>query len=156
MITYGIYDENDNVIGEYENMEEALEGLRALDDGEITPYRCGGKGYFTQHYYLERGLYSRVCRGTSCLRFRDDAPIKPISAENLAFIQSNLPEDDLQELLVTLDSKKAKSFFDSLEPAPLVWDPKKRTITFDFYFWETEDTNEGDVAIFYKCPPFYG
>ena len=156
MIKYGIYDENDSIVGEYENLDDGLAALRALGDGEITPYRCGGNGYFTQHYHLERGLYSRICRGKSTLHFRDGAPIQPISAEELAFIQSYLPADELEELLVTLNTEKAKSLFHRLEPAPLVWDPKMRTMTFDFYFWETEDTDEGDAVLYYKCPPFSG
>ena len=156
MLQYGIYDKNDNLVGEFESLEEGLLELKEIGDGEITPYRCGGEGYFTDHYYLERGLCSRVCQGQTNLRFQDGAPVAPISAEDLGVILSSVPTDTVQECLVTLDFERANRFFDTLEPASIIWNAEDRTMIVDFYFLETEDSLDGDVVLFYKCSPFHG
>ena len=155
MIKYGIFDENGNVVKEFETMQEGLEALKEMNDGEIQSYGPGDEqAYYTEHYDLVRGLYSRVCKGKTELKFKDGAPIEPISAEKLGIILSYEPYDEFETLLETLDVEKARSFYDSFPTPPLSWNEETRTMTVEFYYLETEDTQDGDMALFYKCAPF--
>lgn len=154
MIQYGIFEEDGRVVGEFETMEAGLEALRALGDGEVIPYAKGGEGYYTAHYQLERGFCSRVCRGRVELKWKDGEPVVPISAGELGIILSYQPCDELRELLVTLDSEKARSYFDGLMPPSIEWNEEERTMKVEFYYLETEDTPHGDTALSYKCAPF--
>lgn len=153
MIRYGIYDENDRVVGEFETMEEGLEFLKSMGDGEVRPYAREGLGYYTDHYYLERGVYSRVCKGRTELRFNDDATVEPLSSSRLGIILSQFPPDEILDLLVTLDTEKARALYDGFTVTPVVWNEETRTMTVDFYYLETEDTTDADMALFYKCAP---
>ena len=75
MIRYGIFDENGKVVSEFETIEEGLEALKMMNDGEIQSYGPGEEqAYYTEHYDLVRGLYSRVCKGKPELKFKDGAP----------------------------------------------------------------------------------
>ena len=155
MIKYGIFDENGKVVAEFETIEEGLEALRGMNDGEIKSYGPGEEqAYYTEHYDLARGLYSRVCKGKTELKFKNGAPIEPVSAEKLGIILSYEPCDELETLLETLDVEKARALFDSFVPSPIVWNEETRTMTVEFYYLETEDTPDGDMALFYKCAPF--
>lgn len=155
MIRYGIFDENGKVVKEFETMQEGLEALKKMNDGEIKSYGPGEEqAYYTEHYDLVRGLYSRVCKGKTELKFKDGAPIEPISAEKLGIILSYEPYDELETLLETLDVEKARALFDSFTPSPIEWNEKERTMVVNFYYLETEDTTDGDMALFYKCAPF--
>jgi hypothetical protein len=155
MVKYGIFDENGNVVKEFETMKEGIEALKKMNDGEIESCGPGPEEmYYTEHYDLARGLYSRVCRGKTSLTFKDDAPVEPISAERLGIILSYEPYDELETLLETLDVYKARSFYDSFPTPPLSWNEETRAMTVEFYYLETEDTQDGDMALFYKCAPF--
>ena len=155
MIQYGIFDENGKVVSEFETIEAGLEALREMNDGEIKSYGQGKEpAYYTEHYDLVRGLYSRVCKGKTELQFKEGAPIEPISAEKLGIILSYEPYDELETLLETLDVDKARSFYDSFPTPPLSWNKGTRTMVVNFYYLETEDTQDGDMALFYKCAPF--
>ena len=155
MIRYGIFDENGKVVKEFETMQEGLEALKEMNDGEIQSYGPGDEqAYYTEHYDLVRGLYSRVCKGKTELKFKDGAPIEPISAKKLGIILSYEPCDELEMLLETLDVDKARELYDSLEVSPIEWNKKARTMVVPFYYLETEDTPDGDMALFYKCAPF--
>lgn len=155
MIRYGIFDENGKVVKEFETMQEGLEALKEMNDGEIQSYGPGDEqAYYTEHYDLVRGLYSRVCKGKTELKFKDGAPIEPISAEKLGIILSYEPYDELETLLETLDVEKARTLFDGFVHSPIEWNEKERTMVVNFYYLETEDTQDGDMALFYKCAPF--
>lgn len=155
MIQYGIFDANGKVIGEFETIQAGLAALKKMEDGEIRSYGPGKEeAYYTEHYDLVRGLYSRVCKGKTELKFDDGAPITPISAQDLGVILSYQPCHELKTLVETLDVKKARTLFDSFVPSPIVWDEKSRTMVVDFCYLETEDTDDGDMALFYKCEPF--
>lgn len=155
MIRYGIFDENGKVVAEFETIEEGLEALKEMNDGEIQSYGRGDEqAYYTEHYDLVRGLYSRVCKGKTELKFKDGAPIEPISAEKLGIILSYEPYDELETLLETLDVEKARALFDSFTPFSIEWNENERTMVVPFYYLETEDTQDGDMALFYKCAPF--
>ena len=126
-----------------------------MNDGEIKSYGPGEEqAYYTEHYDLVRGLYSRVCKGKTELKFKDGAPIEPISAEKLGTILAHEPYDELETLLETLDVVKARSLYDSFPTPPFSWNEQTHTMTVEFYCLETEDTQDGDMALFYKCAPF--
>ena len=155
MIQYGIFDENGKIVGEFETIEEGIEALREMNDGKIKSYGHGKEpAYYTEHYDLVRGLYSRVCKGKTELQFKEGAPIESISAEKLGIILSYEPCDELEDLLVTLDVEKARALYDSLPTPPLTWNAETRTMAVEFYYLETEDCSEGDMALFHKCAPF--
>ena len=155
MIQYGIFDENEKIVGEFETIEEGLEALKKMNDGEIQSYGRGKEpAYYTEHYDLVRGLYSRVCKGKTELQFKEGAPIESLSAEKLGIILSYEPCDELEDLLVTLDVEKARALYDSLPTPPLTWNEETRTMVVNFYYLETEDTQDGDMALYYKCSPF--
>lgn len=155
MVKYGIFDENGNVVKEFETMKEGLEALKEMNDGEIQSYGPGDEqAYYTEHYDLVRGLYSRVCKGKTELKFKDGAPIEPISAEKLGIILSYEPYNEFETLLETLDVEKARALFNSFTPFPVEWNEETRTMVVNFYYLETEDTQDGDMALFYKCAPF--
>ena len=154
MVEYGIFDESGNVVGEFETLEAGIAALAAMEDGEVQPYEHGAVGYYTEHYHLERGLYARVCKGKTALKFKDGAPIAPLSATELGLILSGQPCDELETVLETLDTEKARSLFDGFAPPPIVWNAESRTMVVTFYYLETEDTSDGDVALYYKCAPF--
>ena len=163
MELYGIFDEKDNLVAEFESMEEGLKALEAMNDGEIIPYCPYGEtviqgdplfeGYYTNHYRLESDRYYYICHGRSTLRFKDGAPVEPISKERLGIILAQNPYDEFIPLLLTLDKNKALSFYNDLIPSPIEWDPKTRTMVVDFYYLETDDAF-GDIRITYNCPPF--
>lgn len=154
MVNFGIYDENEKLVGQYETMEDGLEALKELNDGEIHPYRNGGEGYYTEHYSLEKGVYSCVNYAVATLKFKDGAPIEPISSADLGIILSYAHWDDMTELYETLDPDKAREYYDSCEPEPIEFDKENRTIKVGYYWLETEDTLDGDMAFFYKCQAF--
>ena len=155
MIRYGIFDENGKVVSEFETIEEGLEALKEMNDGEIQSYGPGDEqAYYTEHYDLVRGLCSRVCKRKTELKFKDGALIEPISAEKLGIILSYEPCNELEELLVTLDVEKARALYDSFPTPSLTWNEETRTMAVEFYYLETEDCSEGDMALFYKCAPF--
>ena len=151
MIQYGIFDESNRVIAEFETIEEGLEALKGMNDGEVCEFANGYEGYYTEHYELVKGLYSRVCKGSVELRFNDEASVEPLSRERLGIIISQFPPDEFEELLVTLDSEKARALYNSFPIPPLKWDAETRTMNVEFYYLETEDCSEGDMAIYYKC-----
>jgi hypothetical protein len=155
MIKYGIFDGNGKVVAEFETIEAGLEVLRKMNDGEIKSYGPGPEpAYYTEHYDLVCGLYSRVCKGKTELKFKEGAPIESISAEKLGVILSYEPYNELEDLLITLDVEKARSLYDSFPTPPLSWNEETRTMTVEFYYLETEDCADGDMALFYKCAPF--
>ena len=155
MIQYGIFDENGKVLAEFETIEEGFKALEAMNDGKVTAYGdADRKEYYTEHYELIRGLNSRVCKGKTELVFKDDASVESISAEKLGLILSYEPCDELETLLETLDVDKARELYDSLEVSPIEWNKEARTMVVPFYYLETEDTQDGDMALFYKCAPF--
>ena len=151
MIQYGIFDENNKVIAEFETIEKGLEVLKSMNDGEVCKFANGYEGYYTEHYELIKGLYSRVCKGSVELRFNDEASVEPLSRERLGIILSQFPPDEFEELLVTLDSEKAFNMYNSFSIPPLKWDAETRTMNVEFYYLETEDCSEGDMALYYKC-----
>jgi S-methylmethionine-dependent homocysteine/selenocysteine methylase len=154
MIQYGIFDEEGKLISEFENIEKGLEALALMNDGDIHPYQGNYEGYYTKNYELERGYYSCVCKGRIELVFDEGAKIEPISSDELAIILACQPCDELEIILETLDSEKAKSFFESLTVPDVEWDEKTRTATVVFYYFETEDTLDGESEISVKCPSF--
>ena len=151
MIQYGIFDENNKLIAEFETIEAGLESLKGMNDGEVCEFANGYEGYYTEHYELVKGLCSRVCKGSIELRFNDEDSIEPLSRERLGVILSQFPPDEFEELLVTLDSERAYNMYNSFPIPPLKWDAETRTINVEFYYLETEDCSEGDMALYYKC-----
>ena len=151
MIQYGIFDENNKLIAEFETIEAGLESLKGMNDGEVCEWANGYDGYYTEHYELVKGLCSRVCKGRIELRFNDENSIEALSREQLGVILSQFPPDEFEELLVTLDSERAYNMYNSFPIPPLKWDAETRTISVEFYSLETEDCSEGDMALYYKC-----
>ena len=151
MIQYGIFDENNEVIAEFETIEKGLEALKSMNDGKVCEFTNGYEGYYTEHYELIKGLYSRVCKGSVELRFNAEASVEPLSRERLGIILSQFPPDEFEELLVTLDSEKAFKMYNSFSIPPLKWDAETRTMNVEFYYLETEDCSEGDMELYYKC-----
>ena len=151
MIKYAIFDENKKVVGEFETFEEGLESLKDMNDGEIRPFL---DGYYTEHYELMQGKYSRIFRGRTVLKFKEDATVTSLSRERLGIILSQTTPDEVEELLFTLDSEKARALYDRLVEPSIVWDKDEHTITVEFYCLETEDTMDADVVLYYKCAPF--
>ena len=151
MIQYGIFDENNKLIAEFETIEAGLESLKGMNDGEVCEWANGYDGYYTEHYELVKGLCSRVCKGRIELRFNDENSIEALSREQLGLILSQFPPDEFEELLVTLDSERAYNMYNSFPIPPLKWDAETRTINVEFYSLETEDCSEGDMALYYKC-----
>ena len=151
MIQYGIFDENNKLIAEFETIEAGLESLKGMNDGEVCEFANGYDGYYTEHYELVKGLCSRVCKGSIELCFNDENSIKALSREQLGVILSQFSPDEFEELLVTLDSERAYSMYNSFPIPPLKWDAETRTINVEFYYLETEDCSEGDMALYYKC-----
>jgi hypothetical protein len=122
-----------------------------MNDGEVCEFANGYEGYYTEHYELVKGLCSRVCKGSIELRFKDENSIEALSREQLGVILSQFPPDEFEELLVTLDSERAYNMYNSFPIPPLKWDAETRTINVEFYYLETEDCSEGDMALYYKC-----
>lgn len=151
MIKYAIFDENKKVVGEFETFEEGLESLKDMNDGEIRPFL---DGYYTEHYELMQGKYSRIFRGRTVLKLKKDATVTSLSRERLGIILSQTTPDEVEELLFTLDSEKARALYDRLVEPSIVWDKDEHTITVEFYCLETEDTMDADVVLYYKCAPF--
>ena len=151
MIQYAIFDEDENVVEEFETIEEGLKTLKKLNDEEIRTFL---DGYYTKHYELMQGRYSRVFRGRTVLKFKDDSTVTPISKENLSMILSHTTPEVTEDLLFTLDINKARALYEEWETPPRVWNKEERTITVEFYCLETEDTLEADVVLYYKCAPF--
>ena len=151
MIKYAIFDENKKVVGEFETFEEGLESLKDMNDGEIRPFL---DGYYTEHYELMQGKYSRIFRGRTMLKLKEDATVTSLSRERLGIILSQTTPDEVEELLFTLDSEKARALYDRLVEPSIVWDKDEHTITVEFYCLETEDTMDADVVLYYKCAPF--
>jgi hypothetical protein len=151
MIQYGIFDENNKLIAEFETIEAGLESLKGMNDGEVCELANGYDGYYTEHYELVKGLCSRVCKGSIERCFNDENSIKALSREQLGVILSQFPPDEFEELLVTLDSERAYNMYNSFPIPPLKWDAETRTINVEFYYLETEDCSEGDMALYYKC-----
>jgi hypothetical protein len=151
MIQYAIFDENRKVVEEFETIAEGLEALQSMNDGEIRPFI---DGYYTDHYELMQGKYSRVFKGRTVLKFKENAIVAPISRERLGIILSQTTPDEVEELLFTLDSDKARAMYDGLTEPSIVWDKDERTITVEFYCLETEDTMDADMVLYYKCAPF--
>ena len=151
MIQYAIFDENRKVVEEFESIEEGLEALKKKNDGEIRPFM---DGYYTDHYELMEGKYSRVFRGRTVLKFKKNARITPFSREDLSIILSQTTPEEVEELLITLDSDKAFALYEGFVEPPLIWNKDERTITVEFYCLETEDTLDADRVLYYKCAPF--
>lgn len=156
MIQYGIFDENGEIVSEFETIEEGISALKAMNDGEVLPFKGEAIGYYTEHYSLQEGAYSRVCRGKTRLEFCDGAPIRPISAEVIGRILSREPASELYELITTLDYAKARELFDGIVPRPIEWNGEERSMLVDFCFLEAEDTHGGATIITYKCQAFEG
>ena len=151
MIQYAIFDENRKVVEEFETMAEGLEALQNMNDGEIRPFI---DGYYTDHYELMQGKYSRVFKGRTALKFKEDAIVAPISRESLGIILSQTTPNEVEELIFTLDSDKARALYDGFAEPPIIWNEDDRTITVEFYCLETEDTMDADMVIYYKCASF--
>ena len=151
MIQYAIFDENRKVVSEFENTVEGLEALKNMNDGEIRPFV---DGYYTDHYELMQGMYSRVFRGRTVLQFKENAIATPISREDMSIILSQITPGKVEELLFTLDSDKARALYDGFTEPPIVWNKDERTIIVEFYCLETEDTFDVDTILYYKCAPF--
>ena len=151
MIQYAIFDENRKVVAEFETIIEGLEALKNMNDGEIRPFI---DGYYTDHYELMQGMYSRVFRGCTVLQFKKDATVTPISREDMSIILSQITPEDVEELLFTLDTDKARALYDGFAEPPIVWNKDEHTITVEFYCLETEDTLDADTVLYYKCAPF--
>jgi hypothetical protein len=151
MIQYGIFDENNKLIAEFETIEAGLESLKGMNDGEVCELANGYDGYYTEHYELVKGLCSRVCKGSIELCFNGENSIEALSRKQLGVILSQFPPDEFEELLVTLDSERAYNMYNSFPIPPLKWDAETRTINVEFYYLETEDCSEGDMALYYKC-----
>ena len=151
MIQYAIFDENRKVVEEFETMAEGLEVLQNMNDGEVRPFI---DGYYTEHYELMQGKYSRVFKGRTALKFKEDAIVAPISRERLGIILSQTTTEEVEELIFTLDFDKARTLYDGLVEPPIIWNAEERTITVEFYCLETEDTLDADMEIYYKCAPF--
>ena len=151
MIQYAIFDENGDVVEEFETIEEGLEALKKLNDSEIRAFL---DGYYTKHYELMQGRYSRVFKGRTVLKFKDDSTVTPISRENLSMILSHTTPEVIEELLFTLDINKARALYDGFADPEITWNKDERTITVEFYCLETEDTMDADLVLYYKCAPF--
>ena len=151
MIKYAIFDENRKVVAEFETVEDGLEALKKMNDGEIRPFL---DGYYTEHYELMEGKYSRIFRGRTVLKLKEDVTVTSLSRERLGIILSQTTPDEVEELLFTLDSDKARALYDGLAEPYIVWDKDEHTITVEFYCLETEDTMDADVVLYYKCAPF--
>jgi hypothetical protein len=151
MINYAIFDENRKVVDEFETIEDGLESLEKMNDGEIRPFL---DGYYTEHYELMQGKYSRIFRGRTVLKLKDGATVTPLSRKRLGIILSQTTPDEVEELLFTLDSDKARAMYDGLTEPPIIWNKDERTITVEFYCLETEDTMDADMVLYYKCAPF--
>ena len=151
MLQYAIFDENRNMVGEFETLKDGFEALKNMNDGEIRTFL---DGYYTEHYELMQGKYSRVFRGRTVLKLKEDATVTPLSRERLGIILSQTTPDEVEELLFTLDSDKARAMYDGLTEPAIVWDKDERTITVEFYCLETEDTMDADMVLYYKCAPF--
>ena len=152
MIKYAIFDENRKVVAEFETIEEGLVALKNKKDGEIRPFL---DGYYTKHYELMQGKYSRVFKGRTILKFKDNKRVTPISKESLVRIISEIPPEGIEELLFTLDTDKARDLYDSFTEPPIIWKEDDRTITVEFYCLETEDTTDADLVLYYKCASFF-
>lgn len=151
MLQYAIFDENRNVVGEFETLKDGFEALKNMNDGEIRTFL---DGYYTEHYELMQGKYSRVLWGRTVLKFKENANVESIPKEELSVILSQTTPDEVEELLFTLDSEKARALYDRLVEPSIVWDKDEHTITVEFYCLETEDTMDADVILYYKCAPF--
>lgn len=151
MVKYAIFDENRKVVDEFETVEEGLESLKKMNDGEVRPFL---DGYYTEHYELMEGKYSRVFRGRTVLKLKAGATVTPLSRERLSIILSQTTPDEVEELLFTLDSDKARAMYDELTEPLIVWDKDEHTIIVEFYCLETEDTMDADTVLYYKCAPF--
>ena len=151
MLKYAIFDENRKVVAEFETVEKGLEALKKMNDGEIRSFI---DGYYTDRYELMEGKRSRIFRGCTVLQFKEDAVIKPISREDISIIISQMAPQDVEELLITLDTDKARALYDSFSEPPIIWNADERTITVEFYCLETEDTMDADMELYYKCAPF--
>lgn len=156
MLQYAIYDENERVVGEYETLEAGRAALEALGDDDLCPYSHGEEGYYTAHYALERGVYSRICSARAVLQLKHGAPPDPVSSADLGLILAYTPCEEQKEFLVTQDPARARRFFEELTPPPIAWNAAQRTLTVDYYFMESEDTSDGDVGLSFKCAPFGG
>ena len=154
MIKYGIFDEKGNLVRAFETLEEGVKALSLMNDGEVRPYNGNHEGYYTDHYDLERGYYSRVCKGKTEFQFHEGMKVESLPEEFLGSILLNSPDDELETLLETLDLKKAKALFDSFTPPPIKWNEETRTMVIEWYYLETEDALCGDVELFCKCAPF--
>ena len=150
MIQYGIFDENGRPVSEFETIEAGLEALRAMNDGEIHAYSGGYEGYYSDHYDLERGLLSRVCKGRTVLCLKEDVSPESLSHEYLYMLLDQTPPCEFEELLVTLDSNKAYALYESFPTPPRVWNAETRELSIEFYCFETEDTLDGYVELYYK------
>lgn len=151
MIQYAIFDENRNVLAEFETIVEGLEALKNMNDGEI---RLFINGYYTDHYELMQGMYSRVFRGRTVLQFKENVIVTPISRGDMGIILSQITPEEIEELLLTLDTDKARALFDGFAEPAIIWNKDERTITVEFYCLETEDTLDADTVLYYKCAPF--
>ena len=138
-----------NKVIEFKN--EEIEALKKKNDGKIRPFM---DGYYTDHYELMEGKYSRVFRGRTVLKFKKNARITPFSREDLSIILSQTTPEEVEELLITLDSDKAFALYEGFVELPLIWNKDERTITVEFYCLETEDTLDADRVLYYKCAPF--
>ena len=151
MLQYAIFDENRKVVAEFETVDKGLEALKKMNDGEIRSFI---DGYYTDRYELMEGKRSRVFRGRAVLQFKENAIIKPISREDISIIISQTAPQDVEELLITLDTDKARALYDGFSEPPIIWNGDERTITVEFYCLETEDTMDADMELYYKCAPF--
>ena len=151
MLQYAIFDENRNVVGEFETLKDGFEALKNMNDGEIRTFL---DGYYTEHYELMQGKYSRVLWGRTVLKFKENANVESIPKEELSVILSQTIPDEVEELLLALDSDKARALYYGLAEPSIVWDKDERTITVEFYCLETEDTMDADTVLYYKCAPF--
>lgn len=151
MLQYAIFDENRKVVAEFESVEKGLEALKKMNDGEIHSFPAG---YYTDRYELVEGKRSFVFRGRTVLQFKEDAIITSISREDISLIISQTTPHDIEELLITLDTDKARALYDGFSEPPIILNEDERTITVDFYCLETEDTMDADSVIYYKCAPF--
>ena len=151
MNQFAIFDENRSVVAEFETMEEGMDALRRMNDGEIYAFP---DGYYTEHYELMKGYCSRVFKGRTILKFMKNVKAKSISREDLTIILSYTTPHEVEELLCTLSYDKARALYDGFSEPPIIWDEDERTITVEFYCLETEDTMDADMELYYKCAPF--
>ena len=149
MVKYAIFDEDRQVVAEFETVEDGLSALKSMNDGEIRAF-CDG--FYTDHYELMLGNYSRVIRGVTVLKLQNGT--ERISKESLGIILSQTTPHELEELLYTLDFEKALALYDGFAEPPIVFNKEEDTITVEFYCLETEETTDADVVLYYKCAPF--